>query len=326
MGSIRGVATPPGFTVRPAAWDDLAGVVEMFRRADTEDWGEVDMTETALREEWENPNLDLSHDTWIVREGRADGSDDAVPVAYAYLDHVDRHRQLETWGVVHPSHRGRGLGSFLLDLVEARAQEHVALAPPDGEVALRLGVIGPDEPAHRLVEARGFRSVRHFWRMDGKLAEGLAGPADIPGIRLRPFVSGEDDRAVHAAHQESFAENWGFVKRGFNEWAEQRLRGTAFNPDLWFVATEEDEIAGFLMSAEDEGSIWVATLGVRPAWRRRGIGESLLRYAFLEFWRRGFEEVGLSVDSSNETGATALYERVGMRLTRQYDMYEKRLR
>jgi hypothetical protein len=31
----------------------------------------------------------------------------------------------------------------------------------------------------------------------------------------------------------------------------------------------------------------------------------------------------LSVDASNETGATALYERVGMRATRHFDVYEK---
>jgi ribosomal protein S18 acetylase RimI-like enzyme len=32
--------------------------------------------------------------------------------------------------------------------------------------------------------------------------------------------------------------------------------------------------------------------------------------------------VGLEVDSENETGATALYERAGMRVTRRYDTFE----
>jgi ribosomal protein S18 acetylase RimI-like enzyme len=36
--------------------------------------------------------------------------------------------------------------------------------------------------------------------------------------------------------------------------------------------------------------------------------------------------VRLGVDAANETGATALYERVGMHVARQFDVYEKRLR
>ena len=54
--------------------------------------------------------------------------------------------------------------------------------------------------------------------------------------------------------------------------------------------------------------------------------QALLRLAFVEFRRRGYERVALSVDSANATGATALYERVGMRAVLQSDIYEKRLR
>jgi ribosomal protein S18 acetylase RimI-like enzyme len=162
--------------------------------------------------------------------------------------------------------------------------------------------------------------------MERGLAGELAGPQEIPGIRLRTFAYGRDDRAIHAAVQESFADHWGFVQRGFDEWAAHRFHESAFNPDLWFVAEEGSEVSGFLMGVEEEGKMWVGMLGVRPSWRKRGIGEALLRYAFVEFRRRGYQEVGLSVDAGNETGATALYERVGMRATRRFDVYEKRLR
>jgi mycothiol synthase len=75
-----------------------------------------------------------------------------------------------------------------------------------------------------------------------------------------------------------------------------------------------------------DGKPWVGTLGVRKPWRGRGIGEALLRRSFLEFHRRGHDHVALGVDAANETGATALYERVGMHVTHQFDEYEKRLR
>jgi ribosomal protein S18 acetylase RimI-like enzyme len=69
----------------------------------------------------------------------------------------------------------------------------------------------------------------------------------------------------------------------------------------------------------------VYDLGVGRAWRGRGIGEALLRHAFGVFHTRGFRLVGLGVDSQNLTGATRLYERAGMRIERQYDVYAKGL-
>ena len=67
-------------------------------------------------------------------------------------------------------------------------------------------------------------------------------------------------------------------------------------------------------------------LSVRRPWRRKGLGMALLYHSFGEFYRRGTRKVGLDVDSQNLTGATRLYERVGMRVNRQYDSYEKELR
>ena len=52
---------------------------------------------------------------------------------------------------------------------------------------------------------------------------------------------------------------------------------------------------------------------VNEAWRRRGLGEALLRHSFLTFRARGSEGVELKVESQN-LGAICLYERVGMRV------------
>ena len=64
-------------------------------------------------------------------------------------------------------------------------------------------------------------------------------------------------------------------------------------------------------------------LAVRPASRRAGLGLALLESGFAALWRRGHTRVGLEVDSENETGATRLYERAGMKVTRRYATYEK---
>ena len=66
---------------------------------------------------------------------------------------------------------------------------------------------------------------------------------------------------------------------------------------------------------------------LRNLWasRRAGLGLLLLQSGFVALRRRGHTRVGLEVDSENETGATRLYERAGMAVTRRYATYEKAL-
>ena len=52
----------------------------------------------------------------------------------------------------------------------------------------------------------------------------------------------------------------------------------------------------------------------------------MLKHSFAEFYRRGTPKVELRVDAQNPTGATRLYERAGMHVTIQFDIYSKELR
>ena len=76
---------------------------------------------------------------------------------------------------------------------------------------------------------------------------------------------------------------------------------------------------------EEPGVGWIGILGVRRPWRRRGLGRALLLHAFHEFRARGFTEAGLGLDAASLTGATRLYESVGMHVSAQFDFYEKQL-
>jgi ribosomal protein S18 acetylase RimI-like enzyme len=51
----------------------------------------------------------------------------------------------------------------------------------------------------------------------------------------------------------------------------------------------------------------------------------MLQHAFLVFRERGYNRVGLGMEAENEN-AMHLYERVGMRVLRQYDEYRKTYR
>jgi ribosomal protein S18 acetylase RimI-like enzyme len=67
----------------------------------------------------------------------------------------------------------------------------------------------------------------------------------------------------------------------------------------------------------------VNEVGVLAAHRGRGIGAALLRQAFATLAGRGVRRIILNVDSENATGATALYERVGMQVLRRWDLWER---
>ena len=144
--------------------------------------------------------------------------------------------------------------------------------------------------------------------------------ADVPeepvwpdGIIVRTFRPG-DERIFYDLHQETFEDHWEHNEPDpYDEWAHWMLQPPMFDPDLWLLAEQDGEPAAIEINhprpeMPDVG--WVGILGVRRAWRRRGLGRALLLKAFHEFRARGYEHAGLGVDAASVTGATqALRER-----------------
>jgi mycothiol synthase len=213
----------------------------------------------------------------------------------------------------------------VLDWACARAGELAS-----GRTALRTGVSERDVAKRRLLEERGFAAVRHTFQMLIDLSRTTEPPHWPEGIELAQLDPGRNDRAAFDAFQETFRDAWGFAPTPFDEWRHIRLAAYDFDPALHFLACDADEIAGLafcvLESSRHPGYGWIDTLGVRRPWRKRGLGEALLRHAFGELQRRGCRGAGLDVDAESLTGATRLYERVGMRVVSRGDTYELEVR
>jgi GNAT superfamily N-acetyltransferase len=143
-----------------------------------------------------------------------------------------------------------------------------------------------------------------------------------PQAHIEHFAE-EDAERFHAALEESFAEHWEHEPESFEEWWARQQRRANFDPSLWFVIRAGDEIAGVARCEARPPEGWVGALGVRPAWRGRGYGRALLLHSFREFRRRGFTRAALGVDAANETGATQLYESVGMHAWAEYVVWER---
>jgi mycothiol synthase len=173
----------------------------------------------------------------------------------------------------------------------------------------------------------GFRTVRHSFRMALELDLKPEGPVWPDGIEVRRFEPGQE-REVYEAIRETWLDTWEPWDEPFDEWAHWWFGRAGFDPSLWFLARDGDEIAGFSLCLPNEtraDTCIVSLLGVRRPWRRRGLGEALLRHSFAEFRKRGFQRAQLGVDAESPTGATRLYERVGMQVVRRLDFFEKEL-
>jgi mycothiol synthase len=297
---------PEGFRVRPATVDDAPAINELMIAVDTVVQGWSDSTEAELVDWWRL--TDLGTNSWVVE-------DDSL-AAYAVV--IPHGESVEADGFVHPGKTGLGLGSWLLRQAETRGREL-------GFSSALTWCLAPDTEARSLFERFGYREVRRFYRMLVELEGEPPAPEWPEGFRVSTFEP-DDGPAFHATLDEAFAEEWNFVSEPYEQWAERRMNVPDFDPTLWFVVREGDEVAAVLRGdPERAGAGWVGALGVRRSWRKRGLGLALLRHAFAEFYRRGQPRVGLGVDAQNPTGATRLYERAGMHVAYEAAAFKKEL-
>ena len=174
----------------------------------------------------------------------------------------------------------------------------------------------------RVCEERGYRYWRSSFTMEIDLDDAPGEPALPPGFRETAYRDTAHDTLI-ATLNDAFAADvfWHTVEP--DDFREFYLRSRGFDPELWTLAWDGDELAGFALAYDRHGSDeelgWIGTLGVREAWRRRGLGEALLRRSFAKLAARGLRRAGLGVDAENVTGALRLYERAGMHKVGQID-------
>ena len=313
----------PYFRMRPAQSEDLNAVAQLMYEA-WEDDGDTTMAATPeeLMIQWQKPGFDLEHDTFVVE------TQEGTIVGFDQFDNRYLHAILEAEGYVHPRFKGHGIGMALLRAVEKRAHEEMRLAESGVRISLRSPINNRDQAAHELHRKEGYNPLRYYWRMEINLTAPPA-PANFPeGIELRPFVKDEHARPVLDAQNESFRDHWGNHAETYEQWASRKFGRKEFDPTLWMIAWDVHaaQIAGFSQNRYRGGIGWIGTLGVRRPWRKRGLGEALLLHSFAEFYKRGTTTIGLGVDAQNPTGATRLYQKVGMRAVSEFVVYEKELR
>ena len=327
---------PDGFTHRPATRTDAECVAALWNDRSESNRGDRPSTPERVLKTWDHPKFDLSTDSRLVFAASG------TLIGYAHVRDVkDPPVDVFSGYSVHPDYNNaRWLWDNLFSWMEVEARRVIPKAPPDARIALVAGTSDEDTKEHAELERHGFEYSRTFHRMQIDFAPEEAARLQeqqlLPdGISIREFMPGEDDDALVRAWCEAFADHYGIIQQSFEteleEWR-QLMRQDDFDPSLWFLAydTEDDTVVGLCIcnatapGDPDRGQI--SDVGIRTAWRRRGIGRSLLHHAFGCLAKRGIGGAVLTVDTENRSGAPTLYERVGMRSASASHTYVKELR
>jgi mycothiol synthase len=302
------VSIPAVLTLRRGRADDVEAVTATLVAEETAARGRSTWDAADTADWWRG--LGLHGEAWV-----ADGPAGAVA---GCLGLFTRGGHFTGWAAVAPEFAGQGLGTSLIRLAEQRTSEL-------GGIRLHLGSFATNTAAASLFEGLGYRLVRHHYRMEIDLDAPPPEPDWPSGITYGRFDLARA-RPVHAAIHEALADDWSFTPMSYEQWQKSRLEAPDFDPTLWTVAWDGEEVAGVIRGDPKRwGGGWVGMLGVRRPWRRRGLGHALLRETFALFYARGERRVGLGVDAENPSGATRLYERAGMHVEAEHLTWEKEL-
>ena len=297
------------YSVRPAAMSDIEAVYELIAEQRTIDFGSPMISLEDLQKRWEATDLDTDTIT-ALEEGNVAG--------YAELYEGD------TPFIYLASRNDLDLGYQLLHSLEQQA-----IARTNGTVELVTQISEKNQPLIQLFASSGYRSNLSFIIMELKLDKLPESPKWAEGISVRSFVKSQDEEATYRTDEEAGEDKGYHTPLSYEGWVKRMdMDRETFDPDIWFLACDGNEIVGAALNICDPNVsiVWVDHLSVRRAWRKRGIGKALLLHSFAEFYKRGIKTAKLSVDSKSLTNAPRLYESVGMRTIQQYHIYRKELR
>jgi mycothiol synthase len=291
---------------RPITEDDYERVVAVLR----DDEGHLLERESRLTvndlREWLS-RTDLENDSWLYE-------DDGEVAALGWMDLTNGSDAAFAVGVVHHRWKGKGIGVELVQRSEARGRAR-------GAARMHQVALAADPDARSLITSRGYVEMRRFYDMAIEQTEPPA-PVALPVEAVRK----DELPAFYAALDEAFQDHWEHHSTPFDEWWARHRANPNLDLSLWFLIRDGDEIAAVTRNEGNRnGGGYIGAIGVRRPWRGKGYAKALLLHSFRVFFERGMPRVTLGVDAQNPTGATHLYERVGMHVEMENVVFEKML-
>jgi mycothiol synthase len=319
----------PGLTFRTFRGDsDLPLMLELIHASKAEDGVERSTTLEEISNNYHHlENCDPTRDMLLAEvDGRL--------VAYNrvfWQKQGDGTSLYIPFGFLLPEWRRQGIGTCMLNWAENRLGCIAAGHDRSGERFFQVTVSETEKSAITLYEKSGYQPVRYEFYMRRPTSDPLPEAPMPAGLEVRP-VREEHIRPIWDAMQEAFQDHWGFVPESdlkLQEWQADKT----FQPQLWKVAWEADQVAGMVLNFIDEPENleykrlrgYTEGISVRRPWRKQGLARSLIVQSIQMFKEMGMTETSLGVDAQNLSGALRLYQGVGYRKFKQDTFYRKPL-
>jgi mycothiol synthase len=230
-----------------------------------------------------------------------------------------------------PDWRGKGIRRVMLRFLEDRHREMAVGHPAHCEKVHQAWASEHEADWNHILQSHGYEPVRWEHEMVRDLSDPMADQPLPNGLEVRPARE-EHVEKIWSAANEAFRDHW-----GMGEWRKEYLaewrESPTYQPELWQVAWEGDEVAGMVLGFVNERENkeygrergYTETICVRRPWRGRGLAKALITRSMKVFKEMGMAEAAHGVDTQNPTGALQLYEGLGYRPRKTFVTYRKPL-
>lgn len=243
------------------------------------------------------------------------------PVAYIRVEHrqedFTKIRLYSSVCYIKPEWWRKGIGRAMLHWGENRLRQIAGNHPFDGSRFLESQVSDKQIGKMILLTAEGYTPARYGYTM---VRPDLENIPDLPlpeGIEVRPATT-EDYRPVWEELQVAFQDHWGYHRES-EESYQHWLESSEFQPSLWQVAWDKDQVVGTVLGYIDHTENetfqrkrgYTEEITVRREYRKQGIARALIVCCLRALKAAGMTEAALGVDADNTSGATRLYTAMG---------------
>jgi GNAT superfamily N-acetyltransferase len=261
--------------ILPTTSDHYAGIAALYNSIDPE--LHLSASDFIEGDRVRDPKFKIQR--WVAIE-----QDEIVGAGYYTQSNWFAHpRKFMIWVGVHPAHRHGGNGSALYETILQGLE-------PFDPLALRTRATNDQPQSIRFLEKRGFREVirdvpseLNPQTFDLTRFTGLEERFRDSGIIIKTLAELEDDPE---RNRKLYDLDWeislsvpgdlaaGMERRGFEIYVEYAITGPSALPDGFFVAVKGEEFIGLshLLSSEKGVSLYQGLTGVKPQYRRLGIG------------------------------------------------------
>jgi mycothiol synthase len=302
---------------RPFAGEaDVEKMIALLQAESDADGDGLTVSEEDLRFEWvdDEPGWDRNLQVW-------EAGDRFVATYGAWHETADELNR--AYGEVH-SHPDWREPVFMDEVVQASVQALGELI--ERPVEFRIGGTGSQDWKHGGLERAGFAVDRYYFRMSARVDRNLPEPVIPEGFVIRP-LSGESEidewvETFNAAYTDHHDPPTTTIEE-----KRRRLTEAGYLPDADLVVVDGDgRFVGIGRNsveklADGGEKPWVNSIALRSDARGRGLGRALLLASMTALRDAGYQQVHLSVDSDNQSGALQLYESVGFRVDSRMIVY-----